>query len=312
MTQSGGKAKFISLDTGMQFEVQYNPKEFTVDKALTWEESKTQGQSGNTLQFQKGAPMTAAFDLIFDTTGQDNSNVQTVWVNSLLKLTNAEVKATTGEAAELDKKRPHALKFQWGAFTMDCVIESIHVSYLMFSSTGEAVRARCSVKLKEWTQPNGFSAGTGGSSLSVEKAKLVQATGGQTYSQVAAANGADVRALAAANNVTDLMGDTTGRTLVVPLGGSVGAGGASVRGPGGISASIGRGGISGSAPGIGGFSAGPGGVSGGGFSAGPGGVSGSAGGVSVRGGPGGISGSGGGVSGSAGPGGASVKGSFKI
>lgn len=219
MSQSGGKAKFVSLDdSSVTFEVQYNPKEFTVDKALTWEESKTQGQSGNTLQFQKGAPMTAAFDLVFDTTGQNNANVQTTWVNGLLRLTNSDIKAKKGEPAELDKQRPHALKFQWGAFTMDCVIESVHVSYLMFSSSGEAVRARCSVKLKEWqAPPTGFAAGTGGSRLTVAKVKLVQAAGGQTVSQIASAAGVPVRALAAANGVTDLMQETTGKTYAVPL-----------------------------------------------------------------------------------------------
>lgn len=217
MTQSGGKAKFVSLDKpGTSFEVQYNPKEFKVDKSLTWEESKTQGQSGNSLQFQKGAPMTASFDLVFDTTADGNGNVQTKWVNSLLALTNSEVDAPSGEQKELDKKRPHALKFTWGNFTMDCVIESINVSYLMFSSTGDAVRARCSVKLKEWTQPKGFSMGTGGKRFNGAKIKLVQAQGGQTLSQIAASNGTDTRTLAKANNIPDPTIDVTGRTLVVP------------------------------------------------------------------------------------------------
>lgn len=216
MSQSGGKAKFVSLDTGASFTVQYNPKDFKVDKSLTWEESKTQGVSGNSLQFQKGAPMTASFDLVFDTTADDMSNVQTTWVNSLLRFTNSEVKATTGEQAELDKKRPHALKFTWGNFTMDCVIESVNVVYLMFSSSGDAVRARASVKLKEWKPPeSGFSAGSGQTSTRGEKIKLVQATGGQTLSQVAASNGTTTQALATANGITNPMADITGMTLVV-------------------------------------------------------------------------------------------------
>lgn len=217
MSQSGGKAKFVSLDTGASFTVQYNPKDFKVDKSLTWEESKTQGKSGNSLQFQKGAPMTASFDLLFDTTADGMSNVQTTWVNSLLAFTNSEVSPSSGEAAELSKKRPHALKFTWGNFTMDCVIESVNVTYLMFSSSGDAVRARTTVKLKEWKPPeSGFSAGSGQTSTRGEKIKLVQASGGQTLSQVAAANGSDMRTVAAANGETNPMAETTGRTYVIP------------------------------------------------------------------------------------------------
>ena len=56
MSLSGGdKATLTSLDDGKFFEVQYNPKEFQVTKALTWQESEEQGQSRNSVQFQKGA-----------------------------------------------------------------------------------------------------------------------------------------------------------------------------------------------------------------------------------------------------------------
>ena len=125
MSQSGGdKAYFESLDDGSKkFTVQYNPKEFQVSKSLTWEESKTQGLAVNPLQFQKGAPMTASFDLIFDTTGESSAtNVRDAWVNGLLALTNSDAKPKAGEEAELGKTRPHALIFTWGAFTMKCVI----------------------------------------------------------------------------------------------------------------------------------------------------------------------------------------------
>jgi hypothetical protein len=247
MTQSGGKAKFISLDDGSQFEVQYNPKEFQVNKSVTWEESKTQGQSAGALQFQKGAPMTATFDLVFDTTADGNQNVQTAWVNGLLRLTNSDVAPKTGEAAELEKKRPHALKFQWGNFTMDCVIESVKVSYLMFSSSGDAVRARCSVALKEWTPPTkGFGAATRGKRNGLESVKLVQVKGGQTLSQVAASNNTTTSALAKANGITDPMADLTGKTLKIPTSVSASAsasasvGGVNVSASASASASLNR------------------------------------------------------------------------
>jgi hypothetical protein len=219
MSQAGGNAYFQSLDDGSKkFTVQYNPKEFQVNKALTWEESKTQGLAVNPLQFQKGAPMTASFDLVFDTTNESSAvNVQDAWVNGLLALTNSNQTPTAGEEAELGKTRPHALLFTWGAFKMKCVVESINVTYLMFASSGEAIRARCSVKLKEWTPPddvtNGdkFKAGAGGATWG--KGTLVLVGSGQTLSQLAEAAGSDMRTVASLNNIKDPLAEQTGSTL---------------------------------------------------------------------------------------------------
>ncbi len=212
---SSSKASFLNLDTGVTgFEVQYNPKEFRVEKSVTWQEASNQGQSNNPIQFQKGAPMTASFDLIFDTTA-DGANVQKVWVDKLLSLTNADQTPAQGEPAEQDKKRPPALHFQWGTFELQCVIESISTTFLMFASDGTAVRARCSVKLKQWELANFAGYGSSGR-FNADKIKLISVKGGETVSQVAAANGVDMRALATANKITDPMADLTGKTLTVP------------------------------------------------------------------------------------------------
>lgn len=229
MSQTGGsasKATFLSLDNGEAelFKVQYNPKEFRVEKSLTWEEAKTQGQSTNPIQFQKGAPMTASFDLIFDTTVSEGAgptssatpgNVQKVWVDKLLSLTNATIKPTVGEPKELEKKRPPALLFTWGTFSMKCVIESVNVTYLMFAASGDAVRARCSVKLKEW-QSATFEGSGSWAGMESSKLKLVEVKGGQTVSQVAAANNSTTAAVAKANGISDPLADYTGQVLVVP------------------------------------------------------------------------------------------------
>lgn len=225
MSQTGGnKAYFESLDqAGARFTVQYNPKEFQVTKAMTWGESETLGLAVQPISFQKGAPMTAAFDLIFDTTNESTPvNVQDAWVTGLLSLTNATATPGQGEEAEQDKKRPHALVFTWGAFTMLCVIESITVTYLMFASSGEALRARCAVKLKEWTPPlkdgaqenrSKFGAGTGGGSFGNDSVVLVGS--GQTLSQLADASGKSMRRIAKDNGIKDPMADLTGRQLKV-------------------------------------------------------------------------------------------------
>lgn len=214
---SAARAAFLNLDKGeaKAFEVQYNPKEFRVEKSMTWQEAQNPGPSAQPIQYQKGAPMTASFDLIFDTTG-DGANVQTTWVEPLLSLTNANVQPAQGEPAEQQKKRPPTLLFQWGSFKMKCVIESVSVSYLMFKSDGTAVRARCTVKLKEWVAADFTGSAPGDTGKDTTRVKLVAVSGGQTVSQVAAANGVSTRALAQANNITDPLADLTGKVLSVP------------------------------------------------------------------------------------------------
>jgi len=232
MSPAGGntKATFAGIEgSSAFFQVQYNPREFSVTKNVTWQEAETQGQSANPIQYQKGAPMTAQMELIFDTTADDPpGNVQKVWVDQLLSLTNASEQAVGGEQAQLGKKRPPALVFTWGTFSMKCVIESVNVSYLMFATTGEAVRAKCTVRLKEWITEDFAGSGSsgtfgndkidlvsgGGSSGST---RVVPVSGGQTVSQIAASYGADVRQVCEMNGIDDPLGDYTGMALAIPL-----------------------------------------------------------------------------------------------
>ncbi len=215
MSQSGGKATLSSSDDEAIFSFQFNPKEFSIAKGLTWEESKEQGQDKNSVQFQKGAPMTASFDAYFDTTGTDG-NVQDEWVNPLLALTKAEIQPKTGEAKELKKQRPRAFTFTWGTFDFECVIESISVTYLMFASDGTAVRARAQIKLKEWKPPD-FAGSQGTSCWDTNPVELVTVSGSPSINQIADENNCDWRDVADANpDAGDLMNLEPGTTLVLP------------------------------------------------------------------------------------------------
>ena len=236
MSLLGGneKARFIGLDSpgSANFVVQYNPKEFSLNKSVSWSDGGAQGNDAGLYQYQKGTPMTASFDLIFDTTASQNENVQEAWVSGLLALTNPVEKPTKGEATELDKLRPRTLMFQWGRFSMPCVIESVKVQYLMFSNAGDPVRARCSVALKEWRVQDDFEAGSGSASNGMEHVQLVQAKGGETLVQIAATFGVEVRVLATFNGIVDPLADLTGKTLRIPKGAAKAAGKAAAKAAG--------------------------------------------------------------------------------
>ena len=202
---SGGsgvsKAVFFAESSGggtQSFTVQYNPKDFKFDKKVSWKPSEEQGQE-STLEFQKATPANMSMELIFDTT-HDKSDVRTVWVHKLLALTNPVIAPVGGEAGNLEKTRPPVVTFAWGDFEMRGVIESLNVSYLMFSENGCPLRAKVQLKMKEWRPENFAEAEAGGrSGYGSEATKLVTIQAGETATSLAAKHGMDVRQLAADN-----------------------------------------------------------------------------------------------------------------
>lgn len=218
MSSGGGsveKAWFFNEDTGTWFDVQYNPKEFKFDKPVQWQPHDEQGVE-STLEFQKAQPASMAVDLYFDTTN-DGGDVRSTWVNQLLELTNPNVTPCDGEAAELGKQRPPRVSFIWGEFELIGVIEAVNVTYLMFGSDGTPLRAKVSVKMKEWTPDNSYSGGGGGSGYGTSQVKLVQLQAGQTITAVALANGTTAQAICDANGIDNAVdGAKAGDTLVIP------------------------------------------------------------------------------------------------
>lgn len=180
------------------FTVQYNPKDFKFDKKVSWKEHDDQGQEGS-LEFQKATPATMSMDLHFDTT-HDKSDVRTVWVNRLLSLTNPIVTPVGGEAGKLEKTRPPRVTFAWGKFEMYGVIESLNVSYMMFSSEGTPLRAKVAIKMKEWS-PEHYADGDAGARAGYGSAatQLVTVQAGETVASLAAKHGVDSKKLAADN-----------------------------------------------------------------------------------------------------------------
>jgi hypothetical protein len=180
------------------FCVQYNPKDFKFDKTVTWSPQADAGKEA-TLEFQKVTPASMSMELIFDTT-HDQSDVRTVWVNRLLSLTNPVVRPTGGEAGNIEKARPPVVTFKWGAFEMKGVIESLNVSYMMFSSSGTPLRAKVSVKMKEW-RPENFDDGEAGARAGYGSApvQLVTIQAGETVASLAAKHGMDPKKLAEDN-----------------------------------------------------------------------------------------------------------------
>ena len=219
MTSAAGgnveKAWFQSHDTWAWFDVQYNPVNVKFNKPVTWKEHDDQGQEGS-LEFQKTSPATMEIELNFDTTGT-GEDVRKAWVNRLLKLTNPEITPDDGEAANLKKGRPHVVWFTWRSFELLGVIEAVNVTYTMFSSGGDALRANVTVKMKEWVAGL-YNDGTGSDAYDSAPVQLVTVSAGETITAVAANSGSDWRAIAEANNIDDPLNDVSAGDQLVTGG----------------------------------------------------------------------------------------------
>ena len=146
---------------GGPFPVQFNPSEYTLNKAAQIAEIAVPGLDQPILQFVRGQTETMSLDLFFDTTEDGMGPGATA------------VTAKTDKFYELikidrDTHAPPILRFMWGqdgfpganfdgnwssqARTngFQCVVESVKQRFTLFSSEGIPVRAVLSVSLREY------------------------------------------------------------------------------------------------------------------------------------------------------------------
>jgi len=203
------KAMFYPENSG-PFPVQYNPVNFKLDKPVSWKEHDEQGQESK-LEFQKVQPATISMELIFDTTHEDK-NVSKVWVEKVLEMTNASVP----DGGDCTKMRPPIVDFTWGEFRFTGVVESVNAQYTMFSQQGSPLRAKVSLKMKEWTPKNNYAGSGSSSGLSTEKVRLVTVQAGQSLSQIAASNNTTMQSILDCNpQINDPFNIVVGAVLAI-------------------------------------------------------------------------------------------------
>lgn len=212
MTQ---KASFEVENSGF-FEVQYNPEKFQIDRSANWSEASEQGQKSG-LEYQKTAPAVVSMELFFDTT-VDGSDVRTSWVNKLVYALDPHIEVTKegDQGVPLKKIRPPKIIFRWGNFQFLGVVESLNTSFIMFSEAGVPIRAKVSIKLKEF-MPAAISQGGGMTQgYALPKVKLVQVQQGQSLSMLAAAAGTTAQLLADMNGISNPLELAAGTVLKIP------------------------------------------------------------------------------------------------
>lgn len=157
------KAFFKNLITGATLPVQFNPTDLNFNKTAQFAEISIPGLDQPVLQFVRGGTETVSVELFFDTTDNGMAEDATSVTDQVDKF-YALVKQNR------DKHAPPKCLFGWGPpsktaainqftdtsssslapFYFVCVVESIDRKFTLFSAQGIPLRARLTVKLREY------------------------------------------------------------------------------------------------------------------------------------------------------------------
>lgn len=119
--------------------LRFNPSEYQLQKANNFAEIGIPGLESPPIQFVRGAAEKLSVELLVDTS-DTLEDVRSKYVNKLRDLMrlNSELHA------------PPIVAFTWDTQVFKGVLESLNITYVMFSAEGVPLRAKLSVALKEY------------------------------------------------------------------------------------------------------------------------------------------------------------------
>jgi nucleoid-associated protein YgaU len=144
------KLIIFNTDSKDQFEVMFNPTEYTLEDSSKWEDQEGVGRKPE-LQYTGGDRRRINMELIFDT--YETKKDVRLYTSKLARLLLVTVDDKN------NGKRPPVVEIRWGASNLDtgfpfqCVLESLKQQFTLFDSGGTPVRAKCSVAFKEFRLP---------------------------------------------------------------------------------------------------------------------------------------------------------------
>jgi LysM repeat protein len=184
----------------------FNPAEYQLQKANNFAEIAIPGLESPPIQFVRGASEKLSAELLVDTS-DTLEDVRKRYVNRLRTLMNLN--------SELHA--PPIVRFVWDAQIFVGVLESLNVTYTLFTPKGIPIRAKLSVALKEYRPAAVQVKERPTASPDFDKTYVVNR--GDTLSSIAAAvyrNAGVWRAIARANQIQDPRQLSPGTVLQLP------------------------------------------------------------------------------------------------
>ena len=196
--------KSDGTETGYRVAVQFNPETLKVNYANQLEQKGDQGANSSTQYVGKGTTKMSV-QLWFDVTGPERQEVPKV--RDVRDLTKLVVYFMQAKEAPDDKtkKVPPGVRFLWGSFQFDGIMESLEESLEFFSPEGRPLRASMTLnltqqKITEFTIKD-VAAPAGGPTPGTRP--LTEAPANKSLQSLAdgQGKGGDWQSIAAANNI---------------------------------------------------------------------------------------------------------------
>jgi nucleoid-associated protein YgaU len=205
----------ISLGSKVDsFEVQFNPKEYSITQSASWSPASSKAAKKAPVEFNGPQPRQMTVELFLDQTDDKPSTGPRL----LRKLELLFSCCGTSDDAK-GKQKPSAplLVFSWGKLTFVGGVTSINAKYTLFDTKGDPLRATCNLTMQEIpVDPPPPQNPTSGALEAFKSRRMVA---GDTLPSIAYAEYDDPtlwRALAAANGIDDPLRVKEGTRLLVP------------------------------------------------------------------------------------------------
>jgi Contractile injection system tube protein len=199
------KARIKIEHTGEEFDVMFNPEEYTLSKDNNFASQAIPGLSGPILQFVHGNMRTLEMELFFDT-----------------HATRRDVRDETRKVVRLldidpDLHAPPVLQVSWASLQFRCVLARASQKFIKFLEDGRPVRARLTVSFNEFLDAGRESREVSRQTANFSKLHTVKQ--GEQLPDIANEFYDDPRmwrAIAIENGIDDPQADLTGISLRVP------------------------------------------------------------------------------------------------
>lgn len=207
----------IPLNAG-ELVCQFNPSSLKISKTNSWEYEKSPSYNAPSAKFAGGDPATYSITLFFDTYSQTDPDKKDVrfYTNQLMQLTLRG----GGRAMYKIPTDPPKVTFVWGKISLfSAVVESVDLTFTMFSPDGMPIRASADVtfRQKEKWGDDMIPAQNPTSRTDPRRTRIVHSA--QRLDQIAFEEYEDPhywRAIAEANNIDNPFKLSDGQILSIP------------------------------------------------------------------------------------------------
>jgi nucleoid-associated protein YgaU len=135
----------LQIDKGATLKCYFNPTEYSVSKANTWNYKEVTGKSFAPPTFGGGQPRQMELSLLFDQTFPP----YTMPVKDSTAALLDAMEVPKGKAAGSPSAAPPFMTFNWGSLVFKGACTSLTVTYKLFAVNGDPLRADVKLTLKQ-------------------------------------------------------------------------------------------------------------------------------------------------------------------